>query len=253
MATAGSRPYLPSEVAEEMARWNTPDTSPAFRQYREPIEALLARIVAGTVEKFVPSSSPGTFLEIGCGTGQLADWLPRWFAAKTTHIDYSGPTIEELRRERPELQATVADVRQLPYADGQFAAVVGLSVLDGLRQQREARDEIRRVLADGGVLIHWLDMQSGPEALFSHLVQRGEVPLPNFLDNSNLQHVSPAMPGVCLRRSCLMTIWRCRTWRSRGWSISCSAAARPTPRRSPRSCNVSPPEASRQPKRRAPS
>lgn len=194
MATAPSRPYMPSEVADEMARWNNHDLSPAFRQYRQPIDALMSQMVAGVVERYVPpSASPPSFLEVCCGTGQLGQWLPPWFAAKTLHVDYSGPAIEQLRRERPAANASIADVRSLPFADGQFSAVVGLCALDSLPQQREARNEIRRVLAPGGVLIHWLDTQSGPEALFSHLVQRGEIPLPNFLDASNLAQVRPQM------------------------------------------------------------
>lgn len=183
---------ITSEIAAEMARWNAVDPSPAFRQYREPVDALLQRIVASLVELYVPRSGPtAEFLEVCCGHGQLGEWLPGWFAERIIHTDLSPAAINHLARAHPDARAAVADVRSLPFGDAQFQAVVGLCALDSLPQPRAARDEIRRVLAPGGVLLHWMDMQASPEGLFSHLVERGEVPLPNFLDPANLVSIRP--------------------------------------------------------------
>jgi ubiquinone/menaquinone biosynthesis C-methylase UbiE len=179
-----------------MARWQNPEVSTAFDRYREPVQPLLRQIAQTVIGRSLPEASgPQECLELGSGTGQLRHWLPAWVAAGTLHTDMSPGMLDELQRQHPAAQAQVADAGRLPHADGRFAAVLGLCTVDSFPQQREVRDEIRRVLAKGGCFIHLMDMQSSPAGLFTHLVQRGELPLPNFLDDTLLGTLDPVMRG----------------------------------------------------------
>ena len=66
-------------------------------------------------------------LEVGCGWGELAEWIARDTGAEVVAVDLS-PRMVELARERG-VDARVADVQQLPFADGEFDLVVAAWML----------------------------------------------------------------------------------------------------------------------------
>ena len=71
--------------------------------------------------------SPRRVLEVGCGWGELAEWIARDTGAEVVAVDLS-PRMVELARERG-VDARVADVQQLPFADGEFDLVVAAWML----------------------------------------------------------------------------------------------------------------------------
>jgi SAM-dependent methyltransferase len=80
-------------------------------------------------------------------------------------IDISPAVVAGARTRDPGLEASVADVRRLPFDDDAFDLVVSLSTLDHLASVREmasAIKELTRVLAPGGTLALTVDNRSNP-------------------------------------------------------------------------------------------
>ena len=98
-------------------------------------------------------------LEIGCGVGAEMEILLRRFPeARVTGVDFSAAQLE---RAREFLRAPLAtgsarlqqgSAYQLPFADGAFAGVCLIWVLEHLAEPRRALLEAARVLRPGGVL-----------------------------------------------------------------------------------------------------
>jgi len=118
--------------------------------------------------------APGRVLEVGCGWGELAEWIERDTGAEVVAVDLS-PRMVELARERG-VDARVADVQELPFADGEFDVVVAAWMLYHVPNIDLALMEIARVLRPGGRLVaitnsrtHLLELRelvaSGPSTL----------------------------------------------------------------------------------------
>ena len=92
--------------------------------YRELVEGVNAEEV---VFEAVAEARPGRVLEVGCGEGELAARVERELGADVVAIDLS-PRMIELARARG-VEARVADVQSLPFADGEFDCAVAAWVL----------------------------------------------------------------------------------------------------------------------------
>ena len=160
-----------------MTPWHDPALLARLDRVRAPWDALTRRVVRAAIARFVP---PGPLVEVGAGGGQLRAWLPPDRAADVTHTDMSAPFLDVLRARCPDAAVAQADVTALPAADGSLAGVLGLCVLDTLPDPAAARDEFRRVLQPGGVVLHVLDLATSPGGAFAELIARGDFPLPNF-------------------------------------------------------------------------
>lgn len=99
----------------------------------------------------VVDARPRRILEVGCGWGELAEWLERETGAEVVATDLS-PRMVELARERG-VDARVADVCSLPFADGAFDAAVAAWMLYHVPALDAAVAELARVLRAGGTLV----------------------------------------------------------------------------------------------------
>jgi SAM-dependent methyltransferase len=95
--------------------------------------------------------APQRLLEVGCGWGELAERIERELGCSVVATDQS-PRMVELARER-NLDARVADVRELPFRDAGFDAVVAAWMLYHVRGLDRALAEVARVLRPGGSLV----------------------------------------------------------------------------------------------------
>ena len=129
------------EFAESYAREN--ETSLLNAYYERPAMLGLAGDVAGR-----------RILDIGCGTGPLAEQLAKR-GAMVAGFDTSSAMIELARRrlgDKAELcVATLGE--KLPYEDDSFDDAVASLVFHYLQDWTLALDEVRRVLKPGGRLI----------------------------------------------------------------------------------------------------
>jgi ubiquinone/menaquinone biosynthesis C-methylase UbiE len=99
----------------------------------------------------VVAAAPRHVLEVGCGWGELAEWIARETGAEVTAIDLS-PRMVELASERG-IDASVADVQRLPFADATFDLVVAAWMLYHVPDLERGLAEIARVLRPGGTFV----------------------------------------------------------------------------------------------------
>lgn len=103
-------------------------------------------IVAALVE-----ARPRRVLEVGCGWGELAEWVARETGAEVVPTDQA-PRMVELSRERG-LDARLADVQHLPFDDATFDAAVAAWMLYHVPALDRGLSELERVLRPGGRLV----------------------------------------------------------------------------------------------------
>lgn len=94
---------------------------------------------------------PRRVLEVGCGWGELAEWVARETGADVILTDLS-PRMVELSRERG-LDARQADVQHLPFEDGTFDAAVAAWMLYHVPDLDRGLSELARVVRPGGRLV----------------------------------------------------------------------------------------------------
>lgn len=122
----------------------------------------------------VVEARPRRLLEVGCGWGELAEWLARETGAEVVATDAS-PRMVELARQRG-VDARRADVQKLPFADGEFDCAVAAWMLYHVPDLDRAIAELARVLRPDGTLVavtnsryHLLELRelvgSGPSTL----------------------------------------------------------------------------------------
>jgi SAM-dependent methyltransferase len=99
----------------------------------------------------VAAAAPHRVLEVGCGWGELAEWMHRETTAEVVALDLS-PRMVELARERG-VDARGGDVQQLPFASGEFDCAVAAWMLYHVPDLDRALAELERVLGRGGVLV----------------------------------------------------------------------------------------------------
>jgi SAM-dependent methyltransferase len=99
----------------------------------------------------VVSAAPQRILEVGCGWGELAEWLARESGAEVVATDLS-PHMVELARGRG-IDARLADVQALPFADGEFDCAVAAWMLYHVPDLDRGIAELARVLRPGGTLV----------------------------------------------------------------------------------------------------
>ncbi|MGJ7907798.1 class I SAM-dependent methyltransferase [Actinopolyspora sp. H202] len=126
--------------------------------HEEIFDLLLARVGSVTGERV---------LDMGCGGGRLMERLLQLGAAEVTGVDHSPDVLEFARRRNADAcrlgtaRLRLADVRELPCADGEFTLVVTTSAFFFFENPHTVLTEIHRVLAPGGRLV--IATVPGPE------------------------------------------------------------------------------------------
>jgi SAM-dependent methyltransferase len=169
-------------------RWHDPALLEHLARVRAPWDALVRRIVRAGAARFVPPA-PGPVVELGAGGGQLLEWLPPALAAEAILTEPSEPFARALGARHPSARVLRANADALPFAEGEVRAALALCVFDTLRNLGAVRDELRRALRPGGVVLHALDLATSPDGLFPELIAGGEVPLTNFARDTALLEV----------------------------------------------------------------
>lgn len=99
----------------------------------------------------VAAAAPRRVLEVGCGWGELAEWIARETCAEVVAIDLS-PRMVELASERG-IDARVGDVQELEFADETFDVVVAAWMLYHVPDLERGLAEIARALRPGGTFV----------------------------------------------------------------------------------------------------
>lgn len=108
----------------------------------------------------------GRILEAGCGVGRfsvpLAAGLP---GARLTAFDVSHAAVAAAAAQRSGVGYLVADALVLPFAAGQFDAVVFFDLLEHLEHPAAALGEFARVTRPGGLLHGYVPCEGQPPTL----------------------------------------------------------------------------------------
>jgi SAM-dependent methyltransferase len=99
----------------------------------------------------VVEAAPRRVLEVGCGWGELAEWIGRETGAEVIAVDLS-PRMVELARERG-VDARLGDVQDLPFPDASFDVAVAAWMLYHVPDLPGGIAELARVVRSGGRLV----------------------------------------------------------------------------------------------------
>lgn len=103
------------------------------------------------VSDLIAELNPRSVLEVGCGTGSLAQRLSNALDCEITALDIS-PRMVELTRERG-ISAELGDVQTLRFTDGEFDCVIAAWMLYHVPDLDRGLSEIGRVLSPEGSLV----------------------------------------------------------------------------------------------------
>lgn len=96
----------------------------------------------------------GMVLDVGCGPGHVARYLHEQ-GVQVCGVDLSPEMIRHASRLNPQIDFSTGDMRSLDFSDGSFAGIVAFYSIIHLETDElgAALMELRRVLAEGGVLL----------------------------------------------------------------------------------------------------
>lgn len=101
---------------------------------------------------FAADSVPGRrVLDAGCGVGWGSRILHNSGAASVVGVDLDPGALGDARRRVPGVEFVLGDLAKLPFEDARFDLVTCFETIEHVADARAALDELRRVLAPGGV------------------------------------------------------------------------------------------------------
>lgn len=132
-------------------------------------------------------------LEVGCGRGVALPVLaelcePTRLVGLDIEVDFLLEAADHLEEQGAEADLYAGDVREMPFADGEFDVVIDFGTLYHIARPQEALDEITRVLAPGGRFVY----ETRASQLLSHPVRSRGRTLPR-LAARGLRHPRWAM------------------------------------------------------------
>ena len=116
--------------------------------YRQLVQGDHAEDVAFAA---IAERAPARVLDAGCGTGEFAERVQRELGGDVQAVDLSARMVA-LTAERG-VEARVADIQALPFADGEFDVVAANWVLYHVEDLVQGLAELARVLRPGGALV----------------------------------------------------------------------------------------------------
>lgn len=207
LPSAAEKPRYVAEMFGRIAgRYDLMNSLMSFGQ-----DARWRRIVAEAVS----AHKPKDVLDVGTGTGHLAEAVQR--AAPEANVIGADFSLPMLRRAR--VTTVAADALRLPFKDAQFDAVVSGFLVRNLADLQQGIDEQVRVLRPGGRLVI-LETTPGPigmmrpfyQLYFSYLVPlvgwliAGDATAYTYLPESTLAFVEPTRLHAMLREAGLTRV-----------------------------------------------
>ncbi len=141
--------------------------------YDESLPAHVVEHYLGKRTKFVIEHCPqGKGLDVGCGTGALAERLAH-AGYEMVGIDPSDGMLELLRTRAPAIEAVTGSGMSLPFADDSFDLVLTVAVMHHIADPDDVREtlaEMVRVAKPSGRIVIWDHNPRNP--YWGHLMAR---------------------------------------------------------------------------------
>ncbi|MBA3450863.1 MAG: methyltransferase domain-containing protein [Chloroflexia bacterium] len=112
---------------------------------------------ADYVLRHLPDAAGASALDVGAGTGLLAERLHD-LGLEVTALDPFARMLEQLRQRRPEIATVVTPGHELPYRDDTFALTYSVAVMHHIADPelvRRTLAEMVRVTRPGGRILIW--------------------------------------------------------------------------------------------------
>ncbi|THA31006.1 SAM-dependent methyltransferase [Streptomyces sp. A1277] len=164
----------------------------------ESYARTFARLCVHTVPALLDAAEvrDGTrLLDVGCGSGSVTvAALAR--GAVVRAVDAEPGMVEETRRAAPGVPVRIGSLPQLPYADGEFDAVVANFVLNHVGRPLDALVELRRITRPGGrvAVTVWQAPGAPGQALVGRAAEAAGLTRPDWLATVDEEHDFPRTP-----------------------------------------------------------
>lgn len=119
--------------------------------YLEQLKKHHLSMYAKYIAKIFKYAKKGRILDIGCGTGQIANFLSEK-GYQATGIDISPLFIKEAKKSNKS-KFLVMDLEKLKFSDNSFDAIISSETLEHVLEPEAALKEAIRVLKHSGILI----------------------------------------------------------------------------------------------------
>jgi SAM-dependent methyltransferase len=130
--------------------------------------------------ELLAATAPARLLEVGCGTGSLAERCAAELRCDVTALDSSAAMVRATAAHG--LHAMIGDVQELPFADGAFDCAVAAWMLYHVPDLGRAIAELARVLRPGGRLVA---ITNGEDSLRELWEAVGSEKLPSTFSREN--------------------------------------------------------------------
>lgn len=158
-------------AALEHSGWSEAGTAQAYaRDFAKAAEYCVPVLVSQA------RAAPGTpVLDLCCGHGIVAEGLAL-AGARVTGLDFSPAMLDLARARVPQARFVAGDAMDLPFAQGDFAAVTIGFGIPHVPDPPRVFAQARRVLAPGGRLAYsvWQDAEGGLGYVFRAIAEHGD-------------------------------------------------------------------------------
>jgi ubiquinone/menaquinone biosynthesis C-methylase UbiE len=137
-----------------------PENPKTYNKFRQP-DSSFHRTKYEKIMHSIPKDKKQKILEIGCGTGIYTRFLVKDFNYVTA-TDLDKEMCRQTHAKYPSAKVEVADATLLPFKNGSFDGVFGVSILHHISDCNKAFEEISRVLKKGGWIVFCEPNQYNP-------------------------------------------------------------------------------------------
>ncbi len=159
--------------------FQNPEIFAYYNRGRDLVRNAMRVLVNRVVFKYAPQGREKlVIVEGGSGLGELSELLLHETLGSNfqyINIEQTQKFTEVHKSRRPYSKVVNADIYSSPLPDSSCDLYLGLSSFDTLQDLDRAMMEVARVLNNGGIFIHFLDLDPSPELMLDQIIKDNDV------------------------------------------------------------------------------